>query len=330
MSSVSVRSQGRPLVSIRAAQSARRLACLRGLRFIHQHSLDEQNFEDWSGDYLWCFYCVASTSRDAELKSLSWELGRHCARRWMASQNALPELADAGEVAYYVSLLHSVRLFGIDNPRLCRCVRRGVRRFTAREYLGFDALREPPTASNGQSRYDVWCDALVLAYTGEVFGTPLGVRYSELLRWLPEVRPYRGAEGGTNPEFRDIAFAVTHLVYTLNDYSRYRLPPQWLPQEFEFLRSNLNEPFVAGDLELLGEFLDSLRSFGMAENDPAFLNAIEHLLSSQNPDGSWGDIHEPDPHIRYHAAWTAIDALRDYDWRERTLWPAGVKPDGVR
>ena len=297
---------------------------MRGLRFIHRNSLDGENFEDWAGDYLWCFYCVSSTSGDAELRELARELGAQCARRWMASQDALPELSDADEVAYYVSLLHVSSLLGIDKPPLRRHVQQGIRRFTAPAYLGFDPRREAPPALPGRSRWDVWCDALVLTYTGEGFGVPLGAEYADVLRWLPEMRPYRGAEGGLNPEFRDIVFAITHLVYTLNDYCWYRLSPAWLPAEFEFLRSNLKEPLARGDAELLGEFMDSLRSFGVAESDPAFSSGVEYLLSSQNRDGSWGDANEPDAHTRYHTAWTAIDALREYDWRERTAWPESV------
>ena len=308
-----------------ARQSAQREACLRGLRFIHRHSQEGENFDDWDGDYLWCFYCISATSADPELRALALDLGSQCARRWMAAQDELPLLADAGEVAYYVSLLHESRLFGVDHPRLTRHVRQAIPRFTAREYLGFDPLREPPPALPGRSRYDVWLDALVSAYTGEGFGTPLGAPYADVLRWLPEMRPYRGAEEGSNPEFRDIVLAITHLIYTLNDYGRYRLSPEWLPQEYAFLRSNLKEPLVAGDAELLGEFMDSLRSFGVAESDSALSGGVEYLLSSQNQDGSWGDVRHPDPHTRYHTVWTAIDALREYTWSERAVWPEAVR-----
>jgi len=308
-----------------ARQSAQRQACLRGLRFIHRHSQEGENFEDWDGDYLWCFHCVSSTSADPELRDLARELGTQCARRWMASQQELPLLADAGEVAYYVSLLHEASLFGVGNPPLNRHVQQAIPRFTAREYLGFDPLVEAPPALPGRSRYDVWLDALVLTYTGEGFGTPLGAPYADVLRWLPEMRPYRGAEGGSNPEFRDIVLAITHLVYTLNDYGRYRLSPEWLPEEFEFLQSNLNQPLVAGDAELLGEFVDSLRCFGLAESDAVLAGGVEYLLSSQHEDGSWGDVNHPDPHTRYHTVWTAVDALREYTWRERTEWPEAVR-----
>ncbi|MEO8370460.1 MAG: hypothetical protein ABI806_14850, partial [Candidatus Solibacter sp.] len=98
-----------------ARQSAKRQACMRGLRFIHQHSEEGENFEDWDGDYLWCFYCISATSADAELSTLARELGTQCARRWMESQDELPHLDDAEEVAYYVSLLHEASLFGIEN-----------------------------------------------------------------------------------------------------------------------------------------------------------------------------------------------------------------------
>ena len=182
------------------------------------------------------------------------------------------------------------------------------------------ARAEPP-ALPGRSRYDVWCDALVLTYTGEGFGTPLGAQYADVLRWLPKIIHW----GGANPEFRDIVLAIRQHVYTLNDYNRYRLSPEWLPEEFEFLRSNMKEPLVAGDAELLGEFVDSLRSFGLTESDAALSNGVEYLLSSQNPDEQWGDISKQDVHTQYHTAWTAIDALREYEWQERTAWPESVR-----
>ena len=101
-----------------ARENAQRLACLRGLSFIHQNSLEGENFDEWAGDYLWCFYCVWSTSRDAELRELARELGAKSAYWWMAKQDALPELANANEVGYYVSVLHVSRLLGVDNRRL--------------------------------------------------------------------------------------------------------------------------------------------------------------------------------------------------------------------
>jgi hypothetical protein len=298
----------------------RKDAVLRGLQFIYRNSLEGENFEDWGGDYLWCFHCVASTSADAELRAVAREMGTSLARKWQDEQHSLPELADADEVGYYMSMIDVSSRLGIDNHELREHVRQGSRRFTARDYLRFDPLREAPPAGE-RSRYDIWCDALVLTYTGDGCGIPMGASYVDVLRWLPQMRPYR-AEGA---EFRDMVLAITHLVYTLNDYNRYRLSPEWLPQEFEFLRENLKGPVAAGDAELLGEFVDCLRAFGLPESDRVVHSGVEYLLANQNADGSWGDVNEPDVHKRYHTAWTAIDGLREYAWRERTEWPAGVR-----
>jgi Prenyltransferase and squalene oxidase repeat len=303
----------------------RKEAVLRGLRFIYQNALEGDNFEDWGGDYLWCFHCIASTSADEELRALAREMGSTLARRWQGEQQTLPELADADEVGYYMSMIDVSSRLGIDNPQLREHVQQGSRRFTARDYLGFNPVQEAPPAGGERSRYDLWCDALVLTYAGDGCGIPMGASYVDVLRWLPEMRPYRGPEGGANLEFRDTVYAITHLVYTLNDYSRYRLSPEWLRQEFEFLCENLNVPVAAGDAELLGEFVDCLRAFGLPESDGVVSAGVEYLLASQNADGSWGDVDEPDVHTRYHTAWTAIDGLREYQWSERTEWPAGVR-----
>ena len=223
-------------------------------------------------------------------------------------------------------------------------------RFPASEYLGFDPRVEAPPADlleackgcatiaprgatrcecglalRRRSRYDVWSGALVTTYTGDGFGVPMGASYADVLRWLPAMRPYRGYEGGTNPEFRDIAFAITHLVYTLNDYNRHRLAPEWLPEEFEFLTTNAKATQAAGDTELLGEFVDSLRAFGVPESDPCIRSGIEYLLAAQNTDGSWGDPEDPDIHRRCHTTWTAVDGLRDFDWPEAAVEPAPLR-----
>jgi hypothetical protein len=294
------------------------------MRFIFQNSLEADNFDYWGGDYLWCFHSIASTSLETEVCALAREMGSHLAAKWHAAETSLPPIADAGEAAYYISMLDVTSRLGAENRALLEHVRQESRRFTARDYLGFDPAAEPPP-SGEQSRYDLWCDALVLTYTGDGCGIPVGASYLDVLRWRAAMLPYRGAEGGTNPEFREIALAISHLIYTLNDYNRYRLPPELLPEEVKFLRENLKVPLAADDPELLGEFVDCLRSFGLAECDPGVNSAVDYLIATQNPDGSWGSVDEPDVHVRYHTAWTAVDALRDYAWQERSDWPPGIE-----
>jgi hypothetical protein len=73
------------------------------------------------------------------------------------------------------------------------------------------------------------------------------------------------------------------------------------------------------DPEMLGEFLDTLQSFGMTKEQPLILKGVRYLLAKQNADGSWGDIDAEDIYNRYHPTWTAIDGLRDYAWRRQRL-----------
>ncbi|HXB67553.1 MAG TPA: hypothetical protein VNY05_04885 [Candidatus Acidoferrales bacterium] len=341
--------------------TSRKEAVERGLHFIFQHSLAGEHFDEWAGDYLWCFYCISRTASDPDLRRRALEMGAQSARRWYAQENhaqeshgketALPALADASEVAYYISLMDVARRLGVDDPRLRQHLGRKVGQFTARDYLGFDPAQEPPpddlparcgeceTQSPGgevhcvqcgaeleiRSRYDVWCDALVLTYTADGFGMPLGASHSAVACCAPAMRPYPGTEGAANTKFADIVYAITHLVYTLNDYSRFRLLPEWLPQEFEYLRAHLQSPIDADDPELLGEFLDCLRAFGLTDTDPGIAAGVEYLLAHQNADGSWGDVHGTDVHKRYHTTWTAIDALREYQWAEFVDVPDAIQ-----
>jgi hypothetical protein len=302
--------------------TSRKAAVDRGLRFIFEHSLAGENFDDWAGDYLWCFLCISRTAIDPELRLSAREMGAQSAKRWYAQETGLPALADAGEAAYYISLMDVASRLGVDDEGLRGHVRQRYREFTSRDYLGFDPAREAPPALGQRSRYEVWCDALVLTYTADGFGMPLPASYADVARWAPAMRPYPNPAAPGATEFPDVVYAITHLVYTLNDYNRHRLLPEWLPQEFEYLRAHLKRPLQAGDPELLGEFVDCLRAFGLPDTDPGIAAGIDYLLRTQNADGSWGDAGYADG---YHTTWTAIDALRDYQWAELAEVPGAVR-----
>lgn len=219
-------------------------------------------------------------------------------------------------------------------------LKRAAPHFKARDYLLFDPLREPPPvdvpdeckrcgASNARgskvcfvcktplvmrTRYDVWYDALITAYVGERSGISLGAHYVDVLKWLPTLRPYRASPSDVGEEFHDTVYAITHIVYTLNNYSQYKLSPQLLPQEFEFLKANLKAAIADNDADMLGEFMDSLRAFGLTTGDPTIRAGMEYYLSHQNRDGSWGELNEKDIYMRYHPTWNAIAGLSEYAW----------------
>jgi hypothetical protein len=323
---------------------ARDQAIQRGLDFIYRTACDPENFEYWGFDYLGCFHCIVSTSKDANLRKIARKLGQERARHWRSMNSHVPSDADANTIVHLIFGTYAANNLGVRDKSLKPEIQKAAANFTARDYFDFDPVTEPPPSDVPEgcecgafnprgrktcrrckkplvmiSRYGIYIDALTRSYFAERLGVRIGARYKDVIKWLPVMRPYRGRENGDNPDYYDSLYAATHVVYTLNDYSLYNLSPRWLPDEYEFLKSNLNEAIVMEDPETMGEFLDTLKSFGLTENNPLIRKGMDYLLSTQNADGSWGDSEAEDIYRRYHPTWTAIDGLREYAWRGERL-----------
>jgi len=175
------------------------------------------------------------------------------------------------------------------------------------------------------SRYGVWVDALTRTYTGERYGVRLGASFADVIKWIPVMRPYPKYDP-EDPDFFWAIYAVTHIVYTLNDYSHYQLSPKWLPDEYAFLKEHLKHAIAMKDPEAMGEFLDTLKSFGLSEDHRLIQTGAKYLLSTQNEDGSWGDMNAEDIYQRHHPTCTAIDGLREYRWQGKRLSFPELKP----
>ena len=91
-----------------------------------------------------------------------------------------------------------------------------------------------------KSPYDVLCDALITTYTGERYGIRPRLALRQRHPMLPHMRPYLAERARPTHSMMSL-YAITHVIYTLNDYSAWRLRPEWLPDEFRFLRSNLKQ-----------------------------------------------------------------------------------------
>jgi hypothetical protein len=325
----------------------RQQAIQRGLDFIYGVACDPYHFADYGSDLLNCFYYISATSKDPELRRAARRMGRERARQWRQDYPRLPKTADADTIVDFIHGSYAADRLGIRDGDLKRQIRRATPSFSAQDFLWFDPRKEPPPVDvpeqcdcgdwnvrgrktchkckrrlSMMSRYAVWCDALIRSYTSARYGVTLGARYADALKWLSAMRPYRGREADANPDFYDTVYAVTHIVYTLNDYSLYKLSPRWLPEEFAFLKLNLKEAIAMEDAEMVGELLDTLRAFGLGDSHPLIRTGIKYLLAQQNADGSWGEVDNDYIYGRYHPTWTAIDGLREYRWRgERLSFP---------
>jgi hypothetical protein len=325
---------------------------MRGLSFIYRTALQRKNFEDYGQDYLWCFYTISEAVRDVDVRRTARRMGIERARFWRRMHRFVPADADAGMISNLAYGNDAADSLGIYDPELTKQLKREALRYKARDYLLFDPVKEEPPgdvpdeckrcgASNRRgskvcfvcktplvmrTRYDVWYDALITAYVAERSGINMGALYSDVLKWLPTLRPYRASPVDAGEEFHDTVYAITHIVYTLNNYGQLKLSPRLLQPEFEFLKANLKAAIADDDADMLGEFMDSLRAFGLTTDDPLLRAGMEYYLSHQNRDGSWGDLHEKDIYMRYHPTWNAIAALSEYAWQGEGLSFPQVKP----
>jgi len=330
----------------------RSIAMLRALAYIDQSASKPANFAEYGTDYVYCFYSIAASARDPELSGEAERIGRRAAKRWAASHAVVTADANADDIADLAFGWLAASQLGQDDGRIKPELRKAAVRFTAVDYLQFDPAREPPPsdipemcphdsvwnprgatvckkcgrALQMQSKYDVWLDALITSYTGDRYGIQLGAPYREVLQWTPSMRPYLDRNQTNHAVFYDTVYAITHVVYTLNDYGQHLLPRDLLPQEYSFLKRNLREAIALHDPETMGEFLDSLKSFGLNTSDDVIRTGMSYLLSTQRPDGTWSAPNEMDPYTLYHSAWTGIDGLKDCRWQGEGLSFPELRP----
>lgn len=322
----------------------RKRAIDRGLDFIYKTACKQENFKEYGFDYLGCFHCLASTSKDRKLRKRARDLGRERALKWRRQNSKVPRNPQPDDITNLVFGSYGAHCLGLPDNQLKQDLRKAATKFTATDYFYFDPATEPPPsdvpdecdcgASNPRgrktcqkckrrltmmTRYVVWQDALIRTYMGDRYGVRLGVPYAEVIKWLPSMRPYPKFVNAEDMEFYDAVYAVTHVVYSLNSYSCYQLSPRWLPAEYSFLKQNLTRAIFMEDPETMGEFLDALKSFGLGEDHPLIRKGVDFLLATQNADGSWGDVEAEDIYQRYHPTWTAVDGLREYAWRGQRL-----------
>jgi hypothetical protein len=330
--------------------ASRRTSIKRGLDFIYSVAKTPGGFDSYGSLLICCFALVGATSRDASLRQLARSRAQKLAQRWGRAHPRVPPDASADLIPRFVLVRYALSRIGWRDPALNAQLRTAAKRFSAQDLLGFNPLSEPPAIDlpfacdcglknqrgrtfckqcrrrlEIQSRYRVWMGALAGTYVSERCGILFGARYRDVLKWLPTMRPYP-VDADENLELlRDAIYAVTHIVYTLNDYGTYRLRPVWLPQEFAFLKANVAGACERKDPELLGELLDSLKAFGLRASHPLIIRGTRYLLEEQNEDGSWGDPDEENIRRRCHTTWTAIDGLRTYAWRGERLSRPEVK-----
>ena len=312
-------------------------AARRGLQLLRQLAKRPSTFNRYGGHLLLAFYFIATTSRDAVLRRTALAAGRERARQWKRQWHLTPRRLDARTVCDEICASYAAGLMGIQDRRIRHQLEVAVARYEPRDLLGFDPRLDaiprdlPDDCECGavnergrrrcrkcrrtlsmRSKYSAWYQALITIYFCDRYGLRLSASYADVLGLLPALRPYPRPGA---PHHRDAVYAVTHIVYTLNDYNRVRLPAHRLRQERAFLKSSVAWAIRQGEPDTVAEIIDSLAGCGVADSDPLMIKGRAFLLEQQRADGGWGD--ENDEYGRFHSVWTCVDGLRDYRWRQQ-------------
>jgi hypothetical protein len=350
----SAKAKPRPLwVGARHSTAEKARAIRRGLDFIYQTAKDPTNFSEYGSDYLWCLATISSATSDPDLKARAGKMALERGGEWRRIHPKVADEIDADKVADLVFGALAAEQIGLHDDRMKRDLERAAARFSPIDFIKFDPEKEPipstiPEACNWCANnsissvrckkcmaepgpkmdpFDVLTDAVIATYTGERYGVLLGGTLADVLQWVPRLRPYPKFEQATREQYESVAYAVTHIIYGLNDYTHSRLKPEWLPDEFAFLLEHLKQNIAGNDAETMGEFLDTLKSFGLGHEHPLVRTGTEFLLNVQNTDGSWGDAKDADVYKRYHPTWTSVNGLMDYAFPrgEGPSFPAALR-----
>eukprot|EP01083_Nonionella_stella_P197431 725850_1 len=173
--------------------------------------------------------------------------------------------------------------------------------------------------------FDCMCAAMIWMSVFE----DVGVRFRtadgesslrDVMEFLPDLRPYRSVQRIGLCMFRFQCYFVTHLVFIAantqcisggkqNCWSDVRLDPFLFVEEFLFLATNLHDVLNLKDPELVGEFVQCLRVFGLPESSALVRIGVDFLLSVEGArkKGAW--VATSNFYTRYHAAYCGIIGL---------------------
>ena len=140
-------------------------------------------------------------------------------------------------------------------------------------------------------------------------GVVLGTPFINVLKHLPEFRPYTGHDMLEWEDYFDQCYMITHVIFVLSNWGELSLDQNMFPHEYFFIIRNLPVHMYTGDIHLVSEFLECLRIFGTPDSSELIQKGITLLLENQNVNGSWDSNKGTDAYTQYHATMCACQAM---------------------
>eukprot|EP00966_Prymnesium_polylepis_P054016 1248641-Prymnesium_polylepis.1 len=154
------------------------------------------------------------------------------------------------------------------------------------------------------NRFDVWLEALVWSFHGCRMRIGLGGCFFDVLRQVcgAFARDYPRRDELERKERHYLCYALTHVIYALNNFDERSLSPRLFPPTVPaFMREQLRLAIREDDPDMAGELLDCLKCLG--DGGEHITAAEGFLLASQSKaDGGWVCKGEADLYSRESSA----------------------------
>jgi hypothetical protein len=212
-------------------------------------------------------------------------------------------------------------MVGLANAALARCDS-----LSAAMELDYEPMLASGEASLGDA-FDlvIWTLLLIEAQVVPGLDVPPAARDLPARAWrFLQDYPLPGAaefpEGADDGTFIETAYLATHIAYIPTGNHRYPIYVEDAPTVYDFHRENFYPVLQMGELDLVAEFVDSLRQYGCtAENDLQVRDGTRYLLNVFHAGGDrWMTYREPgettadaDDYDLVHKAWTAVLGVRE-------------------
>ena len=328
----------------------KRLAITRGLDFLQ--TLGEQLFRNrqlstkHGADLLLPFYVPPARAPGSDVERHALRVATRLASEWRArvreSSRHLPPRVAPSELLDLMQGAYSLECLGMAEPLLHAQLLERSAAYGSVDFFKFDPTAGPPPdglredcacgakvgahasecgvckrAAVPMSQFDVYLEALVWSFHGCRMRIGLGACFYDVLRQVcaafGRLYPRRGSLGEKDRHY--LTYALTHVIYALNNFDERSLPPSLFPPTVpSYLQEQLRAAIRADDPDLTGEILDCLKCLG--EGGSAAVTEGERFLVSRqsSADGGWVCKGEADLYSRYHASLVAVAALMEHSY----------------
>ena len=271
----------------------KRRAIIKGLDFLL--SMGETLFRNETlsskhgADVLLPFYVPTSKAAASPEERHALKVALRLAAEWRsraAKVVKLPPSIPPSELLDMMQGLYSLECLGLSEPVLREQLFEKSANYGAVDFLKYDPkLGEPaanlreacmcgakPAAGAAEcpkckrptvpmSKFDVWLEALVWSFHGCRMRIGLGACFFDVLRQVCHAfgRLYPQREALCEKDKHYLTYALTHVIYALNNFDERSLPPSLFPAEVpSYLREQMKHAIRADDPDLAGELLDCL------------------------------------------------------------------------